>query len=472
MKNEFKNSSNYDYNNKVEITNNMYMKKKWGIETINIISIPEEIQINNDDNNENNYIINIILKNKIRNIFVFILLPIIIIISEIYYREKLYTFSLKFGIKMQKYYSNIFINFMKFITKFGCDYCCFIFFGIIFISFSLIHTFIYFIGLMLCIYIQSLMKMIYGNSRPFMDNNNLFQGSCDGGFGNPSGHSLISVFIYLTFFHYLIKLKCVSENKLLKFLLGILFSILTSLVFVSRFILGLHSINQIIFGAFIGIWIFLLTFMSFKLDHIPIVNYRNSFNNKKYIILITIFLLLLVYAPFYCFHKFNRKVLCINLNEKLNYNCSNVKPYKRFNYEGIFGCLVIFALIGFYFGQIIFWIILDKYYKINLNKDNNDYYIIDELLNKWNKNKCLMFDRKENMYIFLKILFVCLSPFIFFFFINSYSPIIILLFKYGLSLLLISFLFFSFGLYWFFLIYLGNKEKILNNYYQISIYDI
>ena len=62
------------------------------------------------------------------------------------------------------------------------------------------------------------MKIIYGNSRPFIDNHNLFKGLCDGGFGNPSGHSLVSAFIYLTLFHYLIKLKYINENKLLKIL--------------------------------------------------------------------------------------------------------------------------------------------------------------------------------------------------------------------------------------------------------------
>ena len=116
MKNEFKNSNKYGFNNKVEISNNMYLKNKWGIETINIIPIPEEMQINPEENQENNYIITTFTKNKFRNIFILIILPLIILISEKYYRNKLYTFSLELGTKLQKYYSNIFIIFMKFIT--------------------------------------------------------------------------------------------------------------------------------------------------------------------------------------------------------------------------------------------------------------------------------------------------------------------------------------------------------------------
>ena len=471
MKNDFKKSNKYEYNNRVEISNNLYMKNKWGTETINIISIPEEVQINNDEISENNYIITAFNKNKIRNIFILFLLPLIII-SEFYYRNKLYSFSIEFGIKSEKYYPNILIYFMKFVTKFFCDFCCFIFLIIIFNVFSLIQTFIYLIGLILCIYIQSIMKIVYGNSRPFIDNHNLFKGLCDGGFGNPSGHSLVSAFIYLNFYHYLIKLKYISENKLLKIFYGFLFSILSILVFISRYILGLHSLNQIIFGAFLGIWIFLFIFILFKFDNISIISYRSIYQNKKYIIFISSFLLLCLFIPFWFSNIFNKNLNYINLNEKLNYNCASVKVYKRFNNEGIFGCLIILSLFGLYFGQLNFWILFDKYYKKNLNKNTNDYYLIDELLNKWNKNKCLIFDKKENIYIFFKSLFICFSPIILFFLINSNSVHIILIFKFGLPLALISFFLFSFGLYYFVLIYLGNKEKILNNYYQINIDDI
>ena len=472
MKNEFKNSNKYGYNNKVDISNNIYLKSKWGTETINIMTIPEEIQINTEATQENNnYIINTFNKNKSINIIIMFLLPIIII-SENYYRKELYSFSIELGIKMQKYYSDIFINYMRFITKFGCDYFCFIILIIIFSFFSLIQTFSYLIGLIACVYIQSLMKIIYGNSRPFIDNHNLFKGLCDGGFGNPSGHSLISVYIYLTFFHYLIKLKYINENKILKILLEILFSILSFSVMFSRFILGLHSINQIIFGAFIGLWLFLFIFIIFKLDNIPMIKYRTIYQNKKIIFIINISFILLMFLPFWCANIFNRKTLYINLNEKLNFTCANVKAYKRFNNEGIFGCLIILSFIGFYYGQFIFWIIFDKYYKNNMNKTNNDYYLIDELLNKWNKNKCLIFDKKENIYIFLKLLLTCFSPLIIFFLTNSNSVLVILLLKLGLPLFLISILLFSFGLYWLVLIYLGNKDKILNNYYQINIDDI
>ena len=471
MKNEFKNSSKNGNNNKVEISNNMYMKNKLEIETINIMTIPEEIQINKEDSSESNYIISTFNKNKLKNIFILILLPIIFIFDN-YYRNKLYIYSLDLGISLQKYYSENLILLMKFITKFGCDYCCFIFLFFVFVQFSLIQSIIYFIGLIFCIYIQSLIKLIYCDSRPFLDNDILFKGICEGGFGNPSGHSLVSVFLYLTFFHYLIKLKYINDNKLLKFLLGATLSIITILILISRFILGLHSLNQIILGSFIGAWIFLFIFIIFKFDKITMITYRKLFNKKLYIFFISLSFLLFLYAPLLCLNKFHQNNNYIYLDEKLNYNCSYITKYKRFKNGGIFECLIIVCIIGFYYGQIIFWIVFDKYYKINLSENNNNYYLIDELLNKWNKNKCLLFDKKENIYIFLKAIVFCLSPLIVFFSVKSSSVSIILFFKFGLPLFLISLFLFSFGFYWLILIYLGNKEKILNNYYQLSIDDI
>ena len=51
--------------------------------------------------------------------------------------------------------------------------------------------------------------------------------------------------------------------------------------------------------------------------------------------------------------------------------------------------------MGLYYGQILFWIIFDKYYKNNLNETSNDYYLIDELLNKWSKIKALFLIKKK-----------------------------------------------------------------------------
>jgi hypothetical protein len=246
------------------------------------------------------------------------------------------------------------------------------------------------------------------------------------------------------------------------------------LVIISRLFLGLHSINQVIYGSFLGIWIYSIFIHVFKLNKISMITYRKIYQNFKYIFFVSLLFLLSILILIFSSLIFNQTLNYINLNNSLNLNCKKVKQYRRFNNEGIFGCLIIMALIGLYYGQFIFWFLSDKYYKKNISNLNNDYYLIDELINNWNRNKCYLFQKKENVVKNFKSIAVCISPLFLFFLISSDndSVIIIFLIKFSIPLLLISFLFFGFGLYWFILLYCGNKENIINNYYQYNIDDI
>ena len=466
------NAYNPPFNNKIEISNDIYLKPKWGLENINIMSITDEINIKKNEDLEINYCIKTFLENKTINIFILILLPLIII-SERFYREPLFNYSLIFEKNVQNSTSENTFIFFRFITVAGCDYFIAISLIIIFLGFSFIQTFVYFFGITLSLYIQSLMKIIYGNSRPFMEKQELFKGICDGGFGNPSGHALISFFIYLILIHYIMNHKFFNEKIILKILLiSILITLLLLVVF-SRIILGIHSINQIIFGSLLGIWIFLILIYSFKFDKMSMIIYRKLYQRKKYIFSISFLLFLSLLTPIILCYTFNHHLDYVDLKNKLNNNCKNVKKFRRFNYEGLFGCLIMVSFTGIYYGQLLFWYYLDKNYKANIDKLNNDYFLIDELINTWNKNKCYFF-QKKNIIKLIKLTFICGWPFIIFFFISSEndSMIIVFLFKFGIPLFLISFLLSGIGFYSFVLMYCGNKESLLNNYYQLNIDDI
>lgn len=470
---ESKKSYNLEYNNKIELpSDNMYIQPKWGLESISIVQITDEIHINKNEDLETNYLHKVFLYNKNKNILIILLLPIIII-SEKYYRNSLYSFSILFELKLQKYLSDISLIFVRFITKAGCEYFIIISFVIIFLFFSLIQAFVFLFGLIISIYIQSLMKILYGDSRPFMENNKLYNGMCDGGFGNPSGHAFVSAFIYLTLLNY-INNQYFKEQKILRILLTLLFLIIIIIVIISRIILGLHSFNQIIYGFFLGIWIYYIIIHVFKLNKMSMIIYRKIYQNIKYICFISFFLLLSILLPILSSFVFNQKLNYNNLNNKLNYYCKEVKQFRRFNNDGIFGCLSILPLIGLYYGQFLFWHLSDKYYKRNMSIANNDYYLIDELINNWNKNKNLFFQKKGNIIKIIKSFIICLSPIILFFLISSDNNSIILIFmiKFGIPLFLISFLASSIGLFSFISLYCGNKENIINNYYQFKIDDL
>lgn len=470
---ETKKAYNFQYNNKIELpSDNMYIQPKWGLENISIVQITDEIHINKNEDLEINYLFKTFLEQKYKNIIIILLLPIIII-SEKYYRNTLFSFSIAFEIKLQKYLSDISLEFLRFITKAGCEYFIAICLIIIFLYFSLIQTFIFLFGIAISIYIQSLMKIIYGDSRPFMEYQILYNGMCDGGFGNPSGHALISAFIYLTLLNY-VNNQYFKDNKILRILLTLLFWIMIILVIISRVILGLHSINQVIYGFFLGIWIYYIIIHSFKLHKMSMIIYRKIYNNLKYICFISLFLLASILIPILSSFIFNQNLDYNNLNTKLNYHCDQVKKFRRFNNDGIFGCLSILPLTALYYGQFIFWFLSDKYYKKNINKTNNDYYLIDELINNWNKNKIFLFQKKENIIKITKSIILCLSPIILFFLVSSENNSLLLIFmiKFGIPLFLISFLTLSEGLFCFISLYCGNKDNIINNYYQFNIDDL
>ena len=474
INNSSKKSFDNEYNNKIELpSDNMYIKPKWGLENINIVSITDEIHINKNEDIEYNYLFKVFNENKYKNIFFLILLPIIVI-TELFYNNFLFNYSLNFELNIQKYLSDNIIIFFRFITKAGCEYFIFISLIIIIFNFSLIKVIICFFGLTICIYIQSIMKMIYGNSRPFLENHQLFKGICDGGFGNPSGHALVSCYFYLILINYIINHKYFNDRAILKIILTLVFLISLILVILSRLILGLHSINQVIYGSLLGIWIFYAIIYIFKLDKISIIIYRKIYNNIKYIIYISLFFLLSILIPIIIFFNFNKHLNYLELNYKLDNNCEITKKFRRFNYDGIFGSLIIISLIGFYIGQFLFWSLTDKYYKGNLDKSNNDYYLIDELINNWNKNKCFIFDKKSNIFVVIKTIFLCSSPLLLFISISSESNsmLVIFLFKFAVPLLLLSFLISGIGSFWLITLYCGNKENLINNYYQINIDDI
>jgi membrane-associated phospholipid phosphatase len=127
---------------------------------------------------------------------------IIVFVTEIFYRNKLYELSVEFEEKInQKGFLHYFYFFWSYIFIYG-----------MLLVGTIIVMFLYPINILFCYlaiiitltFTMCLLKSIYINSRPYWDifnenyknitNNNIdkFPTECDGGFGNPSGHSLMS----------------------------------------------------------------------------------------------------------------------------------------------------------------------------------------------------------------------------------------------------------------------------------------
>ena len=94
------------------------------------------------------------------------------------------------------------INTFKFFTKIGGEYLMAVPVIIVLWFFTLIKSYVYLMGFIFCLQFHSMMKIWYGNKRPFWEDPTLYKGYCDGGFGNPSGHSISTSFLYLSLFWY------------------------------------------------------------------------------------------------------------------------------------------------------------------------------------------------------------------------------------------------------------------------------
>jgi membrane-associated phospholipid phosphatase len=423
----------------------------------NNISLSTDISNNNNEdndglkllkiNNETNYFYfsKIYKKNKIK-LFYSLFFIILIFIFELIFREKLFDFS----VRLEKKCTNNFLkNFFIFITEFGGEYMMVIIFLTFYFVFSLIDSFMFISGFIKCIYFINILKIIYGNKRPFWDNENenLLKYKCDGGYGNPSGHSFISTYVYLSFYFILSKNELIKNKKILKNIFLGCSLLLILLIMLSRVYLGLHTINQIIYGSLLGLFSFYLDYFVFEIINMDINYYKKLFKSKKimkiFIISILICLVLLLLA-YLIFNKKNIKKYNSYLDDIPQ--CQKLKDYRRLNKEGLFANLLIFFLIGMYFGQMFFWKMLEKKYfeEINTkNIKNNNFKI------KWIHD---LENIKKNPKVLIKIFCIfifCFFPSIIFSTQLLFENYLILIFliSYSVPLFSISFLLFGPGMY-------------------------
>ena len=106
------------------------------------------------------------------------------------------------------------------------------------------------------------LKTTYHQARPFWDNVQITPYGCSTQFGNPSGHSMMSMgsalAVYLDYL-YCCETKKINEDSIfqsawVKRTLLVLALTFAWTVAYSRIVLGMHSYNQIFFGMALGAW--------------------------------------------------------------------------------------------------------------------------------------------------------------------------------------------------------------------------
>ena len=127
------------------------------------------------------------------------------------------------------------------------------------------------------------LKMAYAEPRPFWMTPEIKAYGCNNEFGNPSGHSCsaatFSIAVFLDYFHG----TCYDERVNLKPVKHHWFTWAASLTFAllwivaipfSRFALGMHSLDQLLYGGSLGIWLSFTAHFLFRdhiLDHVTTI---------------------------------------------------------------------------------------------------------------------------------------------------------------------------------------------------------
>ena len=111
-------------------------------------------------------------------------------------------------------------------------------------------------GIVFVFYTMNELKSYYGEPRPYWVSDEIVGDRCATGFGNPSGHMLNNVFLWVTvYLHYFYAIgeEQVEYSKGIKITMTSLIIIMTALMAKSRVFLGAHTFNEVLYGALLGV---------------------------------------------------------------------------------------------------------------------------------------------------------------------------------------------------------------------------
>ena len=314
------------------------------------------------------------LINKIKFGFIALYFILILVIERFYY-DKLFNESLEIIPHFQetnKKYDLLW----RFITFFGTKPGIGPIYLILFLFIPLNKVFTLTFLLLFTGFVDHTLKVVYRQERPIWMNDEIdvgVQHAC--GYGNPSGHSLSSTCLYLSLWYTLREINndFISNKFLCKILnsINLVIAILTfGLIMSSRLYLGVHSLNQIIFGCTLGFGIFLLFLPILKIYYT-----EDKFLDKQYSYKYFHFFFIAILTIFFYFIYFLRDDIP-GVQEKVNWKkmCYDQKWSKLLIKGSFFGGMAIFIIFGMIIGLL--------YSKKKIDKEFNSK---DEIIIKWHK---------------------------------------------------------------------------------------
>jgi membrane-associated phospholipid phosphatase len=362
----------------------------------------------------------------------------VVIATEPFYRNVLFDLSVTKEKEWQADVSDTTLAYLKTLTHIG--YSKEIFLIILFAvhtfypickSWALLSVFTY------SIFLLNLLKMIYGNSRPFWEDHSL-KIDCEGTWGNPSGHALLSTAFYLSLWHIATDMKYFQKHKLARFLTGKIVILFVLGIMQSRLVLGAHSINQVLYGGLLGIGVHVLVFHVLNLDKIRGHDFFDMFRDyvNMLVHLVTYFTLLILSFVIYATVKYDTTPYEAFLRE----DCG-LKEMQMFSNPTMSGCIMLLTQIGAYLGLLFIAHFISSQYSTK-----------ELMFNKWNYYG----ETWVQIFRFL-ICLAMLFPMAFYFAVSSEAnKVVIFIFKEGFSFFLIGLTLYGLS------IYLSVKLRVCN----------
>jgi len=227
-------------------------------------------------------------------LFLIHILFLLCVILDIFFKDDLFNDSNDFTISIQKSsntaFDIIFLFFCNLMNPITISLLSIIYYSL---SKKKIQALVFLIAQILITYINSLIKMVYHDPRPYWIDSKIIAKECYLEYGNPSGHSLMATFIIGTLWYeiYLLlhkkkvddKKNCqeyenvflekehVNEShddhkksRIFGFFISVVFIVILFLICFGRIYLGMHSYDQVLLGIVYGLYFLLLYYLIFK----------------------------------------------------------------------------------------------------------------------------------------------------------------------------------------------------------------
>ena len=377
--------------------------------------------------------------NTLIKFIILLLFVIASVVGELFYRQPLFDESIDFELKWRQNAWGFTKTSYNIITNLGGEYGLILYLIIIYFFFPLTKSFCFMIGVIACTYLDNIMKLWYHDPRPFWEESKLHS-NCDGGFGNPSGHSFISTFTYLGVYKLLSQTKIVSKNIWVEMTLFVFCVLMIIGIVLSRVILGMRSLDQVFYGCSLGLAVYFLLFHILYMQNMKVETFTKLFTSVQNLIIITAIFFISLLSLLLSYLLIDFTAVTDKYKESLSTSCPqyfNDKQYRIFQNDGFFGGLTLFCLMGAYYGQYFLW------YKMHSQYGENR----DELINKWVYNREGVYKSGINIFKVIGILIACALPMAIYFLISSTNLAVIFIFKVSLPFFVTLFLLYGPGLY-------------------------